>query len=400
MSKKARTLMKIEKYLINLINEGRKETLEEMSINMNVNINSFATYVSRQKELKDIYKKCKLRKTTTKKRKPRTVEKIEKYLTNLINEDRKETLEDMAKNMGINVYSFQVYVSRYEELKSIYRECKIRKNVTKNGKSQKVEKIEKHLLNLIEEEKKETLKEISKNTGINIDTLRTYVSRYKDLKKLYKQCKPKNVTKNVSSIIDKWESGMFDKIQVSNITLTEEEELKNDIISFLEKNDNITKDDILNKFNITIGRLNSLKSRDYDFKKKFNKLSKTKTYVIEEKIKNILDNSTEKKTIKELQVEMDGVGTLYIYNFLKNNEQYNEKIFRKGKRKNEKTKTYVIEEKIKNILDNSTEKKTIKELQVEMDGVGTLYIYNFLKNNEQYNEKIFRKGKRKNEKKD
>ena len=53
MSKKAHTLEKIEKYLTNLINEGRKETLEDMAKEYElININSLATYVSRQKELK------------------------------------------------------------------------------------------------------------------------------------------------------------------------------------------------------------------------------------------------------------------------------------------------------------------------------------------------------------
>ena len=205
------------------------------------------------------------------------------------------------------------------------------------SKEERIKKLKVYLLNLIEEERKETVNEIVRNNGISQPTFNSYVNSSDELKKLYQKCKMRSRQKNVSSILDKWESGRFDKIQVSNISLTEEEYLKNDIISFLEKNNYITKDDILNKFNISVERLNSLKSRDCGFKKKFNKLSHSRTYVIEEKIRKILDNSTEKKTIKVLQVEMDGVDiSNIIYNFLKNNEQYNEKIFRKGKRKNEK----------------------------------------------------------------
>ena len=40
----------------------------------------------------------------------------------------------MAKNMNFNIDSLQVYVSRHEELKKLYKECKIRKNVTKKWK--------------------------------------------------------------------------------------------------------------------------------------------------------------------------------------------------------------------------------------------------------------------------
>ena len=261
--------------------------------------------------------------------------KIEKYLLNLIKEDRKETLEVMSRNTGININSFAVYVSRQKELKDIYKKCKIRKTTTGNRTLRKLKKVEEYLKNLIKEGRKETLYDISKNIGINVYTFKSYVYNNNELKKLYQKCKMRSRQKNASSMLDKWESGRFDKIQVSNISLTEEEELKNNIINFLEKNDYMTKDDILNKFNISVERLNSLKSRDSDFKKKFNKLSKTKTYVIEEKLKNILDNSPEKKTIKDLKSEADtNTGNIYI--FLKNNEQYNEKIFRKGKRKNEK----------------------------------------------------------------
>lgn len=318
---------KIEKYLKNLVEEDRKETLKEMSNNIGVNIHSLKSYIYNNDELRKPYDKCKMRKNGE----HRIIEKIEEYMLNLINEGRKETLKEMSSNMNVNINSFATYVSRNRELKNIYKKCKIGRNETGNETLRKLEKVEEYLKNLIEDGKKETLEEMSNNIGVKVYRFKSYVYKQNKLRKLYDKCKMRSRRKNV---LDKWESGEFDKIQVNDINLTEEEELKNDIISFLEKNDYITKYDILSKFNITIGKLNALKKRDYDFMKKFNKLSYTKVHVIEERLKNILDNSTKKKTIKEIQNEMDGVSALHIYGFLRKNEKYNEKIFRKGRGKN------------------------------------------------------------------